>query len=122
MATFKLTPCKLRDGWLVPKKGEQPLEMDWKQLREALAPTRSLLALRNLRIGMQPNAYVGLLKQPNGLTTNFVVRNTDLSGDLRRMVRQDPLLAQRLIAAYRVESVQWDDKVIEPATTKPSTL
>lgn len=113
MATFKLTPCKFRDGWLVPKKDAAPLEVDWKGLCAILAPSKTLEAKRNLRIGVAANSYVGLLKQANGSVTNFVIRNTDLTGDVRALAKRDPAFSTRLTDAYRIDAAVWDSQMLE---------
>lgn len=117
MATFKLTPCKLRDGWLVPKKDSALVETDWAGLVQLLAPSRSYNAVKTLRIGVRPSAYVGLVRQPNGAVTNFVVRNMDLSGDIRGLVKNDPTFSSRFVSAYRVEDAAWDSQVLEAQKT-----
>lgn len=117
MATFKLTRCKLRDGWLVPAKNTDALEVDWPGLVKLLAPTKSFEAKRALRIGVRPSAFVGLLRQPSGAVTNFVVRNADLSGDIRGLVKNDPTFTTRFVDAYRVDVAAWDSQVLESRKT-----
>ena len=112
MATFRLQPCKLRDGWFVPKKATAAIEVDWNGLRTRVAPSATPRAQSVLR-NIAAQAYVGTLKQPNGTVTNFVIRNADLSGDIRGVLKRDPLFAHRLVDVYRVDSVVWDDKTIE---------
>ena len=111
MAIFVLQKCKLRDGWLVPVKNTEPLTLDWKQACALLAPSntdRARLLLRQ----MQVSSYVGLVRQPT-FVSNFVIRNADLSGDMRSTVKRDPSFAQRLVDAYRVDSVVWDASMTE---------
>jgi hypothetical protein len=112
MASFVLQKCKLRDGWLVPVKNTEPLTLDWGELCALLAPSKSQRALLTLR-HIQVSGYVGLVRQPT-FVSNFVVRNADLSGDIRQTIKRDPTFAQRLVDAYRVDSVVWDDKLVEP--------
>lgn len=121
MASFLLQQCRFRDGWLVPKKGESPVEVDWKGLCERLAPSRSMQARMNLR-RISPNTYVGLLRQANGSTTNFVLRNLDLSGDVRGLAKANPLFDRMLVAAYRVDRVAWDDRMIEATKSQPERV
>ena len=118
MATFKLTRCKFRDGWLVPKKGELQVEVDWNGLVSILAPSKSYDALKTLRVGVAPNAYVGLVRQPTGAVTNFAIRNVDLSGDVRVISKRDPTFQTRLVDAYRVDYAQWDASVQETAQAR----
>ena len=113
MATFVLRKCKLRDGWLVPVKNNEPVVLDWAAVCKLLAPSKTAEAMKALRL-MTVSSYVGLV-QANGRISNFVVRNPDLSGDIRATVKRDPTFAQRLVDAYRVESVDWEDKMIEPS-------
>jgi hypothetical protein len=113
MATFRLRRCKLRDGWFVPKKDEQPLEVDWKGLCEMLAPSRSPESRRTLRAGVSANAYVGLIRQSNGAVTNFVIRNPDMTGDVRALAKRDPTFPVRLVDAFRIESAEWDSAMLE---------
>lgn len=121
MAKFILTKCKLREGWLVPKKGEMPVQVDWQGLCEKLAPSNSPQAKRALRMGIGVNSFVGLLRQPSGQVTNFVIRNINLSGDVRSIVQRDPNFPARLVDAYRIDLADWDDAVLE-ATTSTTSL
>jgi hypothetical protein len=111
MATFVLRKCKLRDGWLVPVKNTEPVTLEWKEAVQLLAPSKSVAALKTLRM-MSVSSFVGLVRV-NGQTANFLVRNADLSGDVRATVKRDPSFADRLVDAYRVESVDWEDRMIE---------
>jgi len=111
MATFRLQPCKLRDGWFVPQK-VAPITLDWAGLRSRVAPSASVRAQTNLR-QLAVQGYVGTVRQPNGQITNFVLRNADLSGDVRGLTKRDPMFSQRLVDVYRVEAVDWDDRTIE---------
>ena len=118
MASFQVTPCKVRDGFLVPKKHEAPLTMtSWKALCALLAPSGSLAAKGNIRKFAAPNTFVVLLKSQHGIT-NVVVRNGDLSGDIRGVVDRDPTFESRVAGIYRFDSVVWDDVVVEPASIR----
>jgi len=118
MASFLLTPCKIREGWLVPKKGEPSIEVNWPQLCERLAPTGSLPGRQTLRKAAAVGAYALLVRQSSGAVTNVVLRNPDLSGDIRGILKRDPTLEGRVLAAYRFEAVKWDDVVVEAAAIR----
>ncbi len=112
MATFILQRCKYREGWLVPKKGEQPLQLEWHELCERLAPSGSMRARMMFRQAA-PNAFIGLVRQHDGSVTNFVYRNHDLSGDVRALVKANPAFERQLVDVFRVEKVLWEDRMIE---------
>lgn len=99
-------------------KNEATISTDWKGLCEKLAPSKSPQSRRTLRAGIRLNAYIGLIRQPNGTVTNFVVKNTDMSGDIRSMVRRDPALESKLVDAYRVDFVEWDSSFTEATSNR----
>lgn len=115
MATFTLQRCKFRDGWLVPKKGEAPEQLEWKKLCERLAPSGSLRA-RSLFRQATPNSFIGLLRQSDGKTTNFVFQNLGSLGDVRAIAKANPMFERQLVDVYRVEKVVWEDRMIEANT------
>lgn len=117
MASFKLTRCKLRDGWLVPIKNNPPVEVEWDGLVKLLAPSGTFEAKRTLRLGAAPNSFIVLVRQPSGYVSNFAVRNINLSGDIRGLVKSDPLLPVRFVDAYRVDEAGWDAQVLEAQKT-----
>lgn len=120
MASFTLRPCKLRDGWFVPRKEEPTVTVGWKELCARLMPRPSKQAM--LALGkLQASTYVGLRKLPDGRPSSFVWRNADLSGDARGLVQSNPQLGEQLVALYLVESVRWDGGVVEPEG-KPDLL
>lgn len=116
MASFKIQPCKLRAGWLVPTK-DPPLVLNWRELCARLAPSRDLRALQTLQL-VQLGSYVGLVIGPNGARTNFVLTNTDRSGNLGVVLTRDPSFESRLVEVYRVEAVKWDARVTEHGLVK----
>ena len=118
MASFRLVPCKLRDGWLVPRKDGEALALSWPELCARMAPSGSLLAKQNLRKAAAPNTYVILVRQPSGGISNVLVRNADMTGDIRALVQRDPTFAGRVVEAFRFEQVSWDDAVVEPGATR----
>lgn len=118
MATFTLLPCKYRDGWLVKRRDATPLTVDWKGLCELVAPSQSKAAYYSLR-RLVPSAFVGVVKSAQGRLSNFVVVNPDLSGDIRNIVKQNPNFPSTLSDVYRVESVVWDDVMIEGSPRLP---
>lgn len=114
MARYVLKPCKLREECLVPSK-EPAIEFDWTSLKSELAPSNNPVGIRNLRV-LQVQAFVGLLAHPKtGVLTNFVLINQDRSGDLTRIMKQDPNFSARLRKVYRVETVQLDARLVESA-------
>lgn len=117
MASFILQRCKFREGWLVPKKGEEPERLDWSELCERLAPSGSMRARMMLRQA-SPNGFLGLVRQSDGSVTNFALRNPDLSGDVRVLVKSNPSFERQLVDVYRVEKVEWEDRMIESSSPK----
>ena len=118
VASFRITPCKLREGWLVPRKGEPPKQVTWTELCELAAPSGSLVAKQNLRKCAAQSAYVLLLRHSTGAVVNAIVRNPDLSGDIRGLLKRDPLFESRMVGAFRFDAVQWDDAMVETATVR----
>lgn len=119
MASFTLALCGYREGWLVRKRGAEPFTVDWKGLCDLLAPSKSLQAKRSLRL-LAASTFVGTIRQPNGAITNFIVRNTDLSGDIRDVVKRNPRFAESIASVYLVTAVQWEDRMLEAASISPS--
>lgn len=117
MAEFTVTRCKLREGRLFPVKGTARQKLTWEQLCALVVPSGSFAGKATLRKGAQAQSYVLLLRQPNGIITNVLVRNPDLSGDLRPLMARDPTLESRLVDAYRFDIVAWDASVVEYASS-----
>jgi hypothetical protein len=118
MAEFHLTPCKIREGWIVPVKNTEPLTLSWPELATLCAPSGTLQAKQVLRKGAAPCAYVLLVRHPTGFVSNMLLRNPDLSGDIRALLRSDPTFEARVVGAYRFDKVFWDAGVVESATTR----
>lgn len=118
MASFRITPCKLREGWLVPQKGEPQKQVTWAELCELAAPSGSLVAKQNLRKCAAQSAFVLLLRHQTGAIVNAIVRNPDLSGDVRGLLKRDPTFETRLVGAFRFDDVRWDDTVVEAAVVR----
>jgi hypothetical protein len=114
VASFLLTPCKIRDGWLVPKKDAEHLSLTWPALCALLAPSGALLAKANLRKAAAPNTYAVLVLQPSGVVSNVLLRNPDMSGDIRGVLVRDSSFERRVVGAFRFDSVSWDAGVVEP--------
>lgn len=121
MAKFVVTRCKLREGRLFPVKGTGRQTLNWDELCNLLVPSGSFAGKATLRKGAQAQSYVLLLRQPNGVITNALVRNPDLSGDIRPLMARDPALESRLVDAYRFDSVYWDASVKEFASPPART-
>ena len=78
MASFTLSPCKLREGWIVPVKNAEKLVVDWKGLCSKLAPHRTPAAV--LALGkLKALSYAGLRVLPTGQKSCFVLHNANLS-------------------------------------------
>lgn len=118
MASFRLTRCRIREGWLVPKKGEPSTQVSWKELCAIAAPSGTLVAKQNLRKCAAQSTFVMLLRHPTGSVTNTIFRNPDLSGDIRALLKRDPTIEKRLVDAFRFDEVQWDDSVVEPEVVR----
>jgi hypothetical protein len=119
VARFVLQPCHLRDNRFAPTKGSEPVVLDWKSLREKLAPSGERAALMNLR-GARIGCFVGLIKDPKNLDgrtpRNFMLMNLDRSARLDWLLKKDPSFETRLLEVYRVEDVRWDSVVEEFGT------
>lgn len=118
MASFLLTPCKIREGWLVPRKDSAQLTLEWPALCALLAPSGSVVAKANLRKGAAPNAYALLIQQPAGGVSNLLLRNSDLSGDIRGVLQRDPSFESRVCGVFRFDQVLWDAGVVEPSAIR----
>jgi len=113
MARFVLTPCKLREMWLVPQKNQPPIILTWPELLKRLAPSRDPRAVGNLQF-LQPQSFVGLLHHPLSKTpSNFVMTNADRSGSIERVLKRDPTFAGRLVEVFRVEEAEYDARMTE---------
>jgi len=117
MARFVLTPCKLRETWLVPQKNQPPIILTWPELLARLAPSRDARAVGNLQF-LQPQSFVGLLQNQSKTPSNFVMTNADRSGSVERVLKRDPTFAGRLVEVFRVEEATYDSRMTEiPGTT-----
>jgi hypothetical protein len=118
VASFLLTPCKIREGWLVPQKDTAQLTLEWPALCALLAPSGTVQAKASLRKGAAPSAYAVLLSHPSGFVSNVLLRNADLSGDIRGVLKRDPSFESRVVGAFRFEQVSWDAGVVEPSAIR----
>jgi len=118
VASFRLTQCKIREGWLVPQKDGEMLTLAWPALCALLAPSGTLQAKMNLRRAAAPHTFALLVKQPSGVVSNVLLRNPNLSGDIRSIVQRDLSFESRFVAAFRFDSVSWDDAVVEPSSIR----
>lgn len=121
MANFTVTTCRFRDGWLVPFRGSETLELDWAALIQRVAPGAPAEVLRPLRM-LVPNTFVVRRLLPTGRRISVIVRNQNMSGDVREMAKKDPDFAASVEAVYRVDRVLWEDRMIEaaPASKTPA--
>ena len=117
MARFILTPCHLREDRVVPSG--DPVELDWPKLAALLAPSRTQNALMTLR-RMKVDQYVGLVKQANGGTTNFLFQSPDRTNDIAWLLKKDPAFPTRLDVIYRCELAQLDAKIEEFSSGVPA--
>jgi hypothetical protein len=116
VAKFSLLPCSLREFWLCPLKGSEPVSFSWSELARKFAPSGEIAALRTLR-ALKTGAFVGLLAHPRQpILYNFLLLNTDRSGDLTKILRQDPSFSSRLREVFRVEWAEWDSRIAESPT------
>lgn len=109
---FTLTACRLLKDSFVPQRGAEPATYTWKELANALAPTRSRAALQNLR-RLHPGAFIGLIDHPCGQVRNFLFYNHNGSRNARWFLRRAPAFRKALREVYRVESVQYSGSVTE---------
>ena len=117
MARFILTPCHIREDRVVPS--DEAVELDWPKLAALLAPSRSHQALMTLR-RLKVDTYVGLVKQPDGGTTNFMFQSPDHTNDIAWLLKKDPTFPTKLDVIYRVELAQLDAKIEEFSSGEPN--
>lgn len=102
-ARYKLMPCRLRDDQLVPLKGAEEIELDWRELTARLAPSNSLKAVKALKY-LQVGAFIGLIDQgPNLPPSNFVYVAQDRSGNFAGVLKKSPGLANKISSVYQVK-------------------
>lgn len=110
MARFVLQLCRLRSQTLVPRRDENPLDLDWDGLVARLAPAKTQQAMMTLR-RLQVGAFVGLSRHPStDQVGNFLLINPDRSGRLGWLLAQDRSFSNRLIEVFRVQEAEWDHK------------
>lgn len=117
MARFILTPCRIREDRVVPD--DEPVELDWPKLASLLAPSRSHQALMTLR-RLKVDQYVGLVKQPDGSSTNFLFQSPDHTNDIGWLLKKNPAFPKQLDVIYRVELAQLDAKIEEFSSGEPA--
>jgi hypothetical protein len=102
MADFVLQPCRIRDKRIIPTK-DDPVQWDWKQLRENLAPTDSPKARMVLKL-ISRQGYVLLVQpHPKGPITNIFLQNPDRSNKIDWLLRRQPTFPRRVVSVWRVE-------------------
>lgn len=114
MPTFVLQPCKVRADRLVPQKQGEPIELTGVQVIEKfhldVSNPADLHAFRSLT----PNSFIGLVTSAlNGRPIRFYIRNTDLSGDISWILKQNPTFAGRVLEVWQIVSAVWESRVIE---------
>jgi hypothetical protein len=118
MARFVLTPCKLRAEKAVPLEGQAPLCLNWVELTNLLAPSRTRNALATLR-RLRVHSYVGLETQAEGAPTNFLFMNDNRSNNMESLLKRKPSLSTQLQALYRVDAAELDSRVEEISSGIP---
>jgi hypothetical protein len=114
LARFVLTPCKVRVDRFVPVKGAEPLVLDWGQLKALIAPGgfEEIRKLKRLQVG----AYCGLVtraKTAGPTPATWVLLNSDRSGKIDWILKNDPAFEHRVVQSYRVDEAKWDAGVSE---------
>lgn len=104
-ARYRLMPCRLRDDQIVPLKGGEEVELEWRELTARLAPSNSLKAVKALKY-LQVGAFIGLIDQgPNNPPSNFVYVAQDRSGNFAGVLKKSPGLAKRIKTVYQVKDI-----------------
>ena len=118
MAKFVLMPCRIQANYIVPASQEQPpIEVDWKGLVELLAPSKTRQSYRTLR-QMRTGGFVGISRLPNStIPMNWVLINQDRSGSIGMVLKKQPDFTKQLLKVYRVEFMQWDDRMVDLGTS-----
>ena len=118
MIDIVLQPAKLREGKFVILHDEEPLTLDWPQLRDRFAATRTrqgLMLLRMLRAG----TFVGTRKLVDArvgpTTRTFILDAVGRSRSVAGVLRRDPAFATDLQEVFFVQSVQWESQLQETA-------
>lgn len=113
MSRFVLQPCRVRDDYFVPTKGEAQVEVNWPELAKRLAPTKEPTALRTL-LRLQVGGFVGVRKAPgHAKPTNFFLMNPDRSGKLGWILKQNPKFGEQVESVFRVEIAEYDASTTE---------
>jgi hypothetical protein len=109
---FVLTAMTLRGTKFVPVRGAQPEELDWNGLCEKLAPApEDRVKLRVLKRA----DIIGIKRHAQG-RRNFLLSNTDRSGNVAWLLKKQPTVFDAMECAYRVEEVVYDQRIVEKAS------
>lgn len=95
-----------------------PLEFSWDDLVRRLAPSKSTRAKQQLR-SVRTGAFIGVTENAQTKEKcNFVLLNTNRTGKIDWLLKQDPTFPRRLVEVFRVDAVSWDDKLQELPPSK----
>lgn len=118
MTEVVLQPAKLREGKFVPLRDEEPITLDWPQLRDRFATARTRQGMMLLRL-LRAGAFVGTRRVVDpwvGPTLRtFVLDAAGRSRSVAGVLRKDPAFATDLNEVFLVHSVQWDAQLQESA-------
>lgn len=120
MPEFVLQPARLRETKFALQRGVNPVTMDWSQLRDRFAPSRSKIALMLLR-QIKPGTFVGTRRKGDRVST-FIMDAAGCSRDIGRQLRADPNLVDDIVEVFLVATADWDVRLFEAEMAPPNGL
>lgn len=111
MAKLVLRPAHLRDDRFVVETAEEPVELDWVQAVERLAPSRTPQALNMLRIARR-GWFIGTRKHGKTIR-NFVLDAAGKANSIADVIRRQPSFESDLVEVFYVERIEWDAQMQE---------
>lgn len=111
MSDFVLRPAYLREGKFVPDREALPVEMDWSEVVQRLAPSRSQLGLLILR-RVHPGMFVGTRRRGQAVTT-FAFDAAGRSRNAAQVLMRDPSFASSVIEVFFVDRARWPMRLQE---------
>jgi len=111
MAKIVLRSAHLRDDRFVVEEDAEPVELDWPQALERLAPSRTPQALNMLRL-VRAGWFIGTRRQGQ-VVRNFALDAAGKANSIAEVLRCQPAFEAELVELFYVERIEWDAQMQE---------
>lgn len=109
-----LVPCRIRINRISPTGDENLTFVEPRPYLDAIAPNRTPGELTGAR-AICRGSYIGVIRSGRtGKPVQFSLWNADMSNRIdEKLLRTDPGFPERVLAIFRVDSVDWGASVQE---------